>query len=90
MSNEFVRLFTDLTSNSLDPDAIPQFKEKHDEELHISCHVDKMSANTLILWLPNLNGHGLGEDLCQFYFCPEESQVIVRRSIVDRVGSLVG
>ena len=73
MSEEFVRLLTDLSSNSLDPNTIPQLKEKHDEKLHISCHVHKMPANTLILWLPNLNGHGLGEDLGQFHFSPKKS-----------------
>lgn len=89
MSEELAGLFADLSSDSLNRGVILQLKEQPDEELHISCRVDKMSAGTLVFRLPNLYGHCLGENVrSKLDLSPKKSQMVIRRAFIDCTSGL--
>lgn len=60
---ELVGLLAHFAYQHLKIHAITQLGKKPNKELKIAGLVYEVSARSLKLWLPNLYGHGFGEDL---------------------------
>jgi len=81
--------FANAASQCLQARLVVQLIQKSSEESNVFASVDKMSPRSLVIWFPDLDRHGLCEDLlAELVSCTHSRAGIIRFIIVHDMCSL--